>query len=101
MGDRFATIDMGRKDGAAVSLSGGGVLGPHLPQCGLWAEVYLRTKWHLDLSSRLATINICRKLRAVPLFTGELGPHLTANPSVTAWHWIKMKLGLPYSTGRT
>jgi len=28
----------------------------HLTQCGR-AEAYLNTKWHLDLSSRLATIN--------------------------------------------
>jgi len=34
MGDRLATIDMGRKEGAAVSLSVGG-LGPHLIQCCL------------------------------------------------------------------
>jgi len=77
MGDRFATIDMGRKDGAAVSLSGGGVLGPHLPQCGLWAEVYLRTKWHLDLSSRLATIDMGRNVGVLSPFLGELGSRLT------------------------
>ena len=34
MGDRLATIDMGRKVGAAVSLSVG-ALGPHLTQCRL------------------------------------------------------------------
>jgi len=28
-------------------------LGPHLTQ-SLWADAYLHTKWHLDLSSRLA-----------------------------------------------
>ena len=35
---------------------GRGELGPHLTQCrlGLWAEAYLRTKWHLDTSSRLS-----------------------------------------------
>jgi len=33
-----------------------------------WAEAYLRTKWHLSPSSRLATTDIGRKLeRAVPL----------------------------------
>ena len=31
-----------------------GELSPHLTQCP-WAEAYLRTKWHLDPSSRLAT----------------------------------------------
>ena len=33
----------------------GGELGPHLTQCGL-AEAYLRAKFHLDPSNRLATI---------------------------------------------
>ena len=27
-----------------------------------WAEAYIRTKWHLDASSRLATIEMGRKL---------------------------------------
>ena len=34
MGDRLATTDMGRKEGAPVPLPGG-ELGPHLTQCGL------------------------------------------------------------------
>ena len=43
-----------------------------------WAEAYLRAKWHLDPSSRLATIDMCRKLEgALPFWGGELGPHLT------------------------
>ena len=33
MGDRLATIDMGRKEGGCYALSGGA--GPHLTQCGL------------------------------------------------------------------
>ena len=41
-----------------------------------WAEAYLRTKWHPDPCSRLATTDMGRKLGAVPLL-GELGPHLT------------------------
>ena len=45
MGDRLATIDMGRKLRAVPLL--GGELGPHVTQCG-WAEAYVRTKWHLD-----------------------------------------------------
>jgi len=53
MGDRLATIDMGRKLGA-VPVLGGGELGPHVTQCGL-GQGYLGTKWHLDPSSRLAT----------------------------------------------
>ena len=34
------------------------------------AKAYLRTKWHLDPSGPLATIDICRKLGAAvpPLF---------------------------------
>ena len=37
---RLATLDMGRKLGAAVALSGREELGPHLRQCSS-AEVYL------------------------------------------------------------
>jgi len=59
MGDRFATIDMGRKLGA-VPLLQVGELDPHVTQCA-WAKAYLRTKWHLDPSSRWATINMGRK----------------------------------------
>jgi len=43
-----------------------------------WAKAYLHdTKWHLDPSSRLATIDMGQKLGAMPFFlvTG-LGPHL-------------------------
>ena len=39
-----------------------------------WAEVYLRTKWHLDPSSRLATTDMGRNLGAVlPFWGGKLG----------------------------
>jgi len=45
-----------------------------------WAEVYLSTKWHLDLSSRLATTDMSRKVGvAVPLL-GAAG-----SPSNTMW----------------
>ena len=47
MGDRLATIDVGRKVGAAVLLS----------IEGTGAEAYLRTRWHLDPSNRLTTIH--------------------------------------------
>jgi len=41
------------------------------------AEVYLRTKWHLDPSSRLVTIDMSRKVgEARAPFYGELGPNL-------------------------
>ena len=44
-----------------------------------WAEAYLHTKWHLDPSTRLATIDMGRKLGAVFRFFRweEQGPHLT------------------------
>ena len=35
MGDRLATIDMGRKRGAVPLFFGGGELGLHQTQCGL------------------------------------------------------------------
>ena len=54
MGDRFATINMGRKE-AAVPLSG---VGGWVP---IWhnvagVETYLHAKFYLDPSSRLAII---------------------------------------------
>ena len=42
-----------------------------------WSEVYLCTKWHLDSLSRLATIDMGRKLGGGFARCGELGPHLT------------------------
>jgi len=43
-----------------------------------WAEAYLCTKWHLDPSSCLATIDMGRKVGGCALFwRGELGPLLT------------------------
>ena len=46
----------GRKMGGCAPFLRG-ELGPHLAQCGR-AEAYLHTKWHLDASSRLATIEM-------------------------------------------
>ena len=40
-----------------------------------WAKVYLRTKWHLDPSSRLATTHGPKIGGSASL--GELGPHLS------------------------
>jgi len=59
MGDRLATIDMGGKWMAALPLSVGGGLGHLLPSNTMWtwAEAYLRTKWHLNPSNRLATVH--------------------------------------------
>jgi len=50
MGDRLATIGMGRKWGGASE--GGWV--PILHNVA-WAEAYHFTKWHLDPSNHLAT----------------------------------------------
>ena len=77
----MATIYIGRKEGVVCGLCTREL---H-PVCHsvIWAEVYLRTKWHLDPSSRLATIhvNMGHKLGgAVPFFLGELGPHRTQSP---------------------
>ena len=45
------------------------------------AEAYLRTKWQLDPSSRLATTDMCRKLgRALPLFLSGGGRWLGLHP---------------------
>jgi len=51
MENRLATTDMIRKlrVGVLCPFFAGGELGPHLVQCGL----YIHTKWHLDLCSRL------------------------------------------------
>jgi len=91
MGDRLATIDMGQKLGeVAVPLFGCVELGPHVTQCRL-SEAYVRTKWHLDPSSRLATTDIGRKLEGCASFFGtgagypsntmSLGPRPTSIPS--------------------
>ena len=56
MGDRLTTIDMAKKWESAVR-----ELGPHLTLCRP-VEADLSNKWHLDLSSHLATIDMGRKL---------------------------------------
>ena len=75
MGDRLATVDMGRKVRVAVPLSGGA----GSPSNNLaWAEAYFHAKWHLDTSSRLATTDMGRKLEAVlPFWTGGWVPSNT------------------------
>jgi len=56
----------------------GGEMGP-IKNNVAWAEAYLRTKWYLHPSSRLATTDTGRKRGwgGVPLFKWELGPHVT------------------------
>jgi len=46
MGDRLATIDMGRKEGASVPIRGGERV-PILHNVAC-VQAYRRTKWHLD-----------------------------------------------------
>jgi len=75
MGDRLATLDRAEN----------WQLGP--PFRGRWAGspsntmapgpgLYLHTKWHLDPSIRLATIDMGRKLGELCLFWGDLGSNL-------------------------
>jgi len=74
---------MGRKMGAAVALSGGGEVGS--PSNTVWPGLrptsVVSTKWHLNSSSRLATIDTwAEKWKLLcPAFLGgeELGLHLT------------------------
>ena len=55
-----------------------GEVDPHLTQ-EVWAEAYLRSKWHLDPSSRLTTIDMGQKfgVGGCAFFMRELGSHLT------------------------
>ena len=66
----MATTEIDRKEGAAVPLS----------RCDLGRGLLPYTKWRLDPSSRLATIDMGRKLGAVLLWGG--GPGF---PSSTMW----------------
>jgi len=53
IGDRLATIDMGREEGGCMLCRFRGDREHNVA----WTKVYLRTKWHRDPSSRLATIH--------------------------------------------
>jgi len=69
MGDRLATIDMGRKLGD-MSLWEEGKAGPHLTQCRLGPGLP-PYQWYPDASSSLVTIDMGQKLGAcVPFFLG-------------------------------
>jgi len=48
---------MDQKVGAPAPLFGGGRW-VHIYNNVVWAEVYLRTKWHLDPTSRLTTTDM-------------------------------------------
>jgi len=41
-----------------------------------WAEAHLRTKWHLDTSSCLATTDMSQKFVGLYPWGVEQGPHL-------------------------
>ena len=75
MGDSLATIDMARQEGGCSAPFVGGA-----QHNVAWAEVNLRTKWHLDPSSHFATTDMGRKLRAVPLWGRGAG-----SPTNTIW----------------
>jgi len=75
MGDRLVTIYIGRYVGAAVPPSVG-KLRPRLRQCA-WVEVYLRTKWHLDPSNRLATTH--QRYRQTGQRSRSIGRTVTCN----------------------
>jgi len=114
MGDRLATIDMGRKVVGAVPLSMGGAESPSGTLFVVaWAEAYLRTKWHLDPSNRLATIDIGRQVGELLCPSGGAGsrsntmwpgPRPTSGPSgilihpavLPQWTWAE-KWGLLWS----
>jgi len=77
MGDRLATIDMGRIErGGLLCPFLGGELGP-IKHNVAWAEIYLRIEWCLDPSSHFATIDMGRKVGVLCPFLGELNFHLT------------------------
>jgi len=54
MGDRLATVDMGRKVGKGCCVGWVPTRSPS--NTVAWAEAYLFAKWHLDPSNRLATM---------------------------------------------
>jgi len=68
MGDRLATIDMGRKLGGGRF--GKGDLGPHVTQCGLGPGL---PSYHLDSSSRLVTTEMGRHLEGAVHLRGGAG----------------------------
>ena len=50
-----------------------------------WAEAYLRTKWHLDPSSHLPTIDVGQKLEVRGLCRLFFGGRVAGSPSNTMW----------------
>jgi len=81
MGDRGHNRH-GPKRGGGLLCPFRGELEARLIQRG-WADVYVRTKWRLNPSIRLATIDMNRKLGAVPLLVGAATPSNTTLPGPT------------------
>jgi len=95
MGDRMATIDTGRKLEECCAPLGKGAGSPsNTTWPGPMPTFFLRTKWHLDPPSRLARIDMGRKVgAAVPrlFWEGKLGTHQHNVPWAeaylpTKWH---------------
>jgi len=79
MGDHLVTIDISRRRGLLCPFQGW-ELRPHLTYVG-WANVYLRSEWHIDPSSCLVTTDKGRKLGGCCApFLGGAG-----SPSNTMW----------------
>ena len=98
MGDRLATIDMGRQEGGAtVPLFGGRELGPHLTQCGLGRgllpyQIASRSIQPFGHNRHGPKIGDCAPFGAAgsPSYTMWPGPRPTSMPSFilvhpTAW----------------
>ena len=75
----MATIDMSRKLGGCAPFWG--EAGSPSKKIVSWADAYLRTKWHLDPSSRLVTADIGHKMEGLCPF----GEGAAASPSNTMW----------------
>ena len=71
-----------RGGGCCASFAGRGAGSPSNIMWPGPRSVYFCTKWHLDPSSRLATIDMGLKLGGGCAFLGELGPHLTLSPGL-------------------
>ena len=92
MGDRWPQQTWAEKSGRGSTPFGGA----RSPSNSMWprVEAYFPTKWHLDPSSRLATIDMGRKLGTMPLLGGggtpsntmSPGPRPTSLPSGTLIH---------------
>ena len=80
MGDRGHNRHGPKRGGCCAPFAGGRSWVP-VQHNVAWARVYFCTKWYLHPSSRLATIDMGRKLVAVPLLEGPAeSPSNTTSP---------------------